>query len=99
MTHIHHAIQEEERLFYSEPGDWMIPARQYLGAYYLKMGDPVAAEKTYRADLIWKPGNGWSLLGLCQSLKVQHKTEKAVYEKNIFSLFRMRIIAWLFVLR
>lgn len=87
ITHIQYAIKEEDRLFYSEPEDWMIPARQYLGAYYLKMGDPVAAEKTYRADLVWNPGNGWSLLGLCQSLNAQHKTEEiAAYKrKYLFS--------------
>ena len=88
VTQIQYAIKEEDRLFYSEPEDWMIPARQYLGAYYLKMGDPVVAEKTYRADLVWNPGNGWSLLGLCQSLKAQHKTEEiAAYEKKYLYSF------------
>ena len=32
------------------------------------------AEKIYREDLTWNPGNGWSLLGLCQSLQAQNKT-------------------------
>ena len=88
IAHIRRAIQEEDNMFYSEPKDWMIPARQYLGVYYLKMGDPVAAEKTYRTDLIWNPGNGWSLLGLCQSLKAQHKTtDIAAYEKKYLLSF------------
>jgi tetratricopeptide (TPR) repeat protein len=69
------AIQVEDGLFYSEPKDWMIPARQWLGAFYLKMGKPALAEKVYREDLAWNPGNGWSLLGLCQSLEAQNKTE------------------------
>jgi tetratricopeptide (TPR) repeat protein len=82
------AIRAEDRMFYTEPKDWMIPARQYLGAYYLKKGDPAAAEKTYRADLIWNPGNGWSLLGLCQSLKAQHKMgEITEYEKKYLHSF------------
>ena len=69
------AIRAEDSLVYTEPKDWLIPARQFLGAYLLKMGKPVAAEKVYREDLIWNPGNGWSYLGLCQSLKAQHKTK------------------------
>ena len=88
ITRIRQAIQAEDSMYYTEPRDWMIPARQYLGAYYLKMGDPVAAEKTYRTDLIWNPGNGWSLLGLCQSLKAQHKTgEIPDYEKKYLLSF------------
>jgi hypothetical protein len=75
IVHIKNAIKTEDGLFYSEPKDWMIPARQFLGAYYLKMDDPVSAEKTYREDLVWNPGNGWSLLGLFQSLKKQNKMD------------------------
>ena len=41
----------EEGLFYYEPKEWLIPARQYLGAFYLKMGNPAMAEKVYREDL------------------------------------------------
>ena len=69
------AIEIEDSLIYSEPKDWLIPARQFLGAYLLKLGRPVMAEKVYREDLVWNPGNGWSLLGLCQSLKAQHKSK------------------------
>jgi tetratricopeptide (TPR) repeat protein len=88
VAHSLQAIRLEDSMYYTEPKDWMIPARQYLGAFYLKMGDPLAAEKTYRADLIWNPGNGWSLLGLCQSLKAQHKTEEiAAYEKKYLLSF------------
>ena len=75
IVHINQAIRVEDELFYSEPKNWMIPARQYLGAFYLKMGKPDLAEKIYREDLVWNPGNGWSLLGLCQSLQKQHKNE------------------------
>lgn len=66
----------EDRMFYSEPKDWLMPARQYLGAFYLRMGKPATAEKVYREDLSWNPGNGWSLPGLCQSLKAQHKDKE-----------------------
>lgn len=67
------AIRIEDSLIYTEPKDWMIPARQFLGAYLLKLGKPALAEKVYREDLVWNPGNGWSLLGLCQSLEAQRK--------------------------
>jgi tetratricopeptide (TPR) repeat protein len=67
------AIRIEDSLVYTEPKDWMIPARQFLGAYLLQLGKPAMAEKIYREDLGWNPGNGWSLLGLCQSLEAQRK--------------------------
>jgi len=67
------AIKNEDSLIYFEPKDWMIPARQFLGAYLLKMNRPAWAEKIYKEDLIWNPGNGWSLLGMYQSLKASHK--------------------------
>lgn len=71
------AIDMEDRLIYIEPKDWLIPARQYLGAYLLKLKKPQEAEKIYRQDLEWNPGNGWSLLGLYQSLKAQGKHNEA----------------------
>jgi len=67
------AISIEDSLIYTEPKDWMIPARQFLGAYLLKTEKAAAAEKVYREDLVWNPGNGWSLLGLYQSLAAQRK--------------------------
>ena len=88
IRHIQLAIKAEDGMFYTEPRDWMIPARQYLGFYYLKMDDPLSAEKTYRADLVWNPGNGWSLLGLCQSLRAQQKTnEITAYERKYLLSF------------
>ncbi|MCE7068596.1 hypothetical protein [Dyadobacter sp. CY326] len=70
------AIEIEDGLIYTEPNDWPIPARQFLGAYLLKMNKPVGAEKIYREDLMWNPGNGWSTVGLYQSLKAQKKTSE-----------------------
>lgn len=71
------AIRMEDSLIYIEPKDWVIPARQYLGAYLLKLKRPQDAEKIYREDLTLNPGNGWSLLGLHQSLKAQGKNKEA----------------------
>lgn len=75
IVRLKNAIEIEDSLIYSEPKDWLIPARQFLGAYLLKLGRPAMAEKVYREDLVWNPGNGWSLLGLCQSLEAQHKSK------------------------
>jgi tetratricopeptide (TPR) repeat protein len=86
ISHITKAIRTEDSLFYSEPKDWLIPARQFLGAFYLKMGKPAMAEKIYREDLAWNPGNGWSLLGLCQSLKAQNKADQAEPFQNKYKL-------------
>ncbi|MCI0732834.1 MAG: hypothetical protein L0Y38_03295 [Methylococcaceae bacterium] len=67
------AVKFEDALHYTEPKDWYLPARQTLGAILLEAGDPVAAEKVFREDLIAHPQNGWSLFGLLQSLKAQGK--------------------------
>jgi tetratricopeptide (TPR) repeat protein len=73
ITSIKKAIMAEDSLIYSEPNLWMLPARQYLGAFLLTMNKPNEAEKIYREDLMWNPGNGWSMLGLYQSLTAQNK--------------------------
>lgn len=66
-------VKLEESLPYTEPPYWPIPVRQYLGAILLLAGRPGEAEEVYRADLQRNPNNGWSLLGLTQSLRAQHK--------------------------
>jgi len=45
----------------------------------LQLGKAGEAERIYREDLVQNPGNGWSLLGLSQSLDAQHKTGGAEY--------------------
>jgi tetratricopeptide (TPR) repeat protein len=67
------AIKLEDQLIYTEPSDWPLPARQFLGAYLLKMGNVKQAETVYRDDLARHPGNGWSLVGLHQALRRQGK--------------------------
>jgi len=71
------AVAYEDELIYREPKEWPIPARHFLGAHLLKMKQASRAEKVYRQDLVFNPGNGWSLLGLYQSLRMQHKTTAA----------------------
>jgi tetratricopeptide (TPR) repeat protein len=74
------AVDEEDRMIYREPQDWLIPARQFLGLYLLKTNRASEAEKVYREDLVENPGNGWSLTGLYESLKAQGKDEVKAIE-------------------
>jgi tetratricopeptide (TPR) repeat protein len=67
------AINIEDKLIYTEPNDWPLPARQFLGAYLLRLGKAGMAEQVYEEDLAIHPDNGWSLLGMYQSLNAQKK--------------------------
>jgi tetratricopeptide (TPR) repeat protein len=78
------AILIEDCQIYSEPREWLIPTRQYLGAYLLQLKKPVEAERVYREDLQWNPGNGWSALGLYQSLLEQGKKDQATAYRKIY---------------
>ncbi|MEZ5401408.1 MAG: hypothetical protein R2729_17185 [Bryobacteraceae bacterium] len=71
------AVALEDGLLYSEPPDWPLPPRQYLGSMLLRTRRPAAAEKAFRADLMRHRDNGWSLRGLQQSLAAQGKTGEA----------------------
>jgi tetratricopeptide (TPR) repeat protein len=68
----------EDRLRYDEPPDWIQPVRHTLGAVYLRAKKPESAEKAYRQDLEKFPENGWSLMGLRDSLRAQGKTADAL---------------------
>jgi tetratricopeptide (TPR) repeat protein len=76
------ACEEEHGLTYTEPPAWLIPIRHALGAIQLASGDALGAEQTYREDLEKHKGNGWSLLGLYQSLEKQGKLEAALALKS-----------------
>jgi tetratricopeptide (TPR) repeat protein len=67
------AIQMEDALKYDEPPGWLIPVRHSLGAVLMKQQHFVEAEQVYRDDLARLPENGWSLLGLAESLRKQKK--------------------------
>ncbi len=88
INEIQKAIGVEDKMIYAEPRDWMLPARQYLGAFLLQMNQPKLAEKVYRKDQEYNPGTGWSLLGLYQSLVAQHKEkEAATYQQQYLVSF------------
>ncbi|MVM33214.1 hypothetical protein GO755_24450 [Spirosoma sp. HMF4905] len=73
VSSLQKAILLEDQLIYTEPSDWPLPARQFLGAYLLAMHKEREAEAVYRQDLIHHPGNGWSLVGLHKALSLQGK--------------------------
>ncbi|ODS86895.1 MAG: hypothetical protein ABS46_00640 [Cytophagaceae bacterium SCN 52-12] len=71
------AVQLEDRLIHTEPKDWPVPSRQFLGAYLLRESRHDRAADVYRADLAKNPGNGWSLTGLQQSLEAARRRSEA----------------------
>ena len=71
------AVEMEDNLLYSEPPDWPLPPRHFLGAALLRVGRAKDAEIVFRKDLERHRENGWSLRGLAESLKSQGKAEEA----------------------
>ncbi|NAS12027.1 tetratricopeptide repeat protein [Poritiphilus flavus] len=77
IGHLKEAVTLEDQLVYSEPAAWHIPTRQTLGALFMKAEKYAEAEKVYLEDLEKLRENGWSLMGLYQSLKAQGKDSEA----------------------
>jgi tetratricopeptide (TPR) repeat protein len=84
------AVKLEDGLPYMEPPFSYMPMRHGLGAAMLAAGKAAEAEKVYREDLRRNPGNGWSLLGLAQSLRAQGKEEMADEVTDRFNLAWLR---------
>ena len=82
INHFKSAVELEDQLIYSEPSAWHIPPRQNLGALLLDSGQYAEAEMVYRKDLEDLRQNGWSLMGLHQSLKAQGKEAEAQEVKH-----------------
>jgi tetratricopeptide (TPR) repeat protein len=77
VGHLTAAIEIQDGQWFREPPPWYFPVRQSLGAVLLHAGRPAEAEEVYREDLHRNPGNGWSLFGLAQALRVQDKLAEA----------------------
>src|SRR5262245_5530265 len=77
VQHFVAAVSRQDGHWFTEPPPWYYPVRQSLGAALLAGGRPVAAEGVYRDDLRRNPDNGWSLLGLAQSLRAQGRPAEA----------------------
>ncbi|MGI9532291.1 hypothetical protein [Lutimonas sp.] len=86
IDHLKQAVIYEDELPYNEPAEWYIPTRQQLGLLLLKAEKFAEAEKVYREDLDYYRQNGWSLMGLHQSLIGQKKFDAAAEVKTEFEL-------------
>jgi tetratricopeptide (TPR) repeat protein len=71
------AVRIEDTIPYDEPPGWHAPVRHTLGAVLLAAGKPTQAEAVYREELRRNPENGWSLLGLRDSLAAQKRAGEA----------------------
>ena len=72
------AADLQEGWIYDEPEPLPFSARHWLGAALLEAKLAREAEAVYRAELTHHPHNGWSLLGLQQSLAAQGKNDRSV---------------------
>ncbi|WP_191858977.1 tetratricopeptide repeat protein [Hanstruepera ponticola] len=77
IKHMQKAVDMEDNLIYNEPSAWHIPPRQNLGAILLKAERYAEAESIYLEDLKVLRQNGWSLMGLYESLVAQNKMDEA----------------------
>ncbi|WP_281540749.1 tetratricopeptide repeat protein [Maribacter aestuarii] len=84
IEHLKKAVELEDGLVYTEPAAWYIPVRQNLGAVLLRAEKYEEAEQIYKEDLEVLRQNGWSLMGLHQSLKAQGKMDEAETLKQEF---------------
>ena len=75
------AVRLEDTLPKHKPSAWYVPTRQIYGAILLWNDRPRDAEKVFREDLERNPENGWSLLGLSQSLQAQKRVSEAAEAK------------------
>jgi tetratricopeptide (TPR) repeat protein len=69
------AVEIDENMIYTEPRDWMLNPKQYLGAAYLYAKQWQLAEQVFKKDLKQNNNNLWSLYGLQQAFTKQNKTE------------------------
>ena len=70
-------VTAEDELRYDDPPDWLQPVRHALGAALVQSKKFKEAEAVFREDLRRIPGNGWSLFGLGQALRMQGQRAEA----------------------
>ncbi len=71
------AVVTEENMVYSEPRDWMLNPKHYLGNAYLKAGRTKDAKDILIKDMLNNNENGWALFGLWQALTAENKKAEA----------------------
>jgi tetratricopeptide (TPR) repeat protein len=95
ISSLNAAIPLEDSLRYDEPEPWPIPVRQVLGAVLLEAGRAADAETAFRQELTIHTGNGWSLFGLTQALRVQGRHDEAAQVSQEFAAAWGRADVWL----
>ena len=78
------AAESEGKVNYSEPPDWDVPSREWLGRVLMMDGQFAEAEKVYRDEIERRPRNGRALFGLAESLRKQGKTSSAALVQQEF---------------
>lgn len=71
------AVTTEENMVYTEPRDWMLNPKHYLGNAYLHAGKYAAARQVFLNDLKNNSENGWALYGLYRSLQGEKKKSES----------------------
>ncbi len=78
------AVVAEDNLIYTEPRDWLLPARQYLGNVMVIAGKFKEAIVVFNKDLEINPNNGWALTGLAKSYQgINNKTALVSVQKRL----------------
>ena len=78
------AVVSESKVNYSEPPDWDLPVREWLGSALMMDGQSAEAEKTFREEIARKPRNGRALFGLAEALRKQGKSSSAALVQQEF---------------
>lgn len=71
------AVTTEENMVYTEPRDWMLNPKHYLGNAYLQAKKFSMAAQVFQNDLQNNNENGWALFGLYKALQGQKKKAEA----------------------
>ncbi len=94
ITLFKQAVIDEDKLIYNEPRDWLLPARQYLGAALIKAGLHKEAITVFTKDLQINPNNGWALTGLATCYKqLKNNSALAAVQKQLQSAWSIKDIA------
>ena len=79
------AAVNEDALVYTEPRDWLLPSRHYLGNALLNQGKAAKAATVFKEELRDNPNNHWSLYGLYKALEKQKKNSEAARIKKQYN--------------
>jgi tetratricopeptide (TPR) repeat protein len=78
------SVASEALVNYSEPPDWDLPVREWLGRVLMMDGQYAEAEKTFREEIERRPRNGRALFGLAEALRKQGKNSSAALVQQEF---------------